>query len=224
MCGRYGLYRDPRPFARKLRASVAADFSFEPHYNVTPQTPVPAIVNDPACGLTNLRWGLIANKSTFNARIETLATSPLYGPLLPFSRCIVPADGYYEWRRLSDGTKAPVWIYRSDGEPIAFAGLWDAGACTIVTQPPNARLAVVHDRMPVVLDEAAALAWLAPGELDPDAALALLRPVQGDELAYHPVARDVGNVRNDRPGLITPVAEPLPQPSLFDARTLTDGT
>jgi putative SOS response-associated peptidase YedK len=223
MCGRYGLYRDPRPFARKLRAAVAADFNFEPHYNVTPQTPVPAIVNDSARGLTNLRWGLIANKSTFNARIETLATSPLYGPLLPFTRCIVPADGYYEWRRLLDGTKAPVWIYRTDGEPIAFAGLWDGDACTIVTQPPNERLAAVHNRMPVVLDEAAALAWLAPGELDPQAALVLLQPVRDDELAYHPVSPDVGNVRNDGPDLIAAVAEPLPQPSLFDARTLRDG-
>lgn len=217
MCGRYGLYRDPRPFARKLRAAVAPDFVFAPHYNIAPQTPVPAIVNDPARGLTTLRWGLIANKMTFNARIETLATSPLYGPLLPRLRCIVPADGYYEWRQLADGTKAPVWIHRTDGDQIAFAGLWDEGAFTIVTQSPNARLAAVHDRMPVVLDDDAARGWLAPEELEPGAAIALLQSVPEDALAYHSVARDVGNVRNDRADLIEPVAAALPQPSLFDA-------
>jgi putative SOS response-associated peptidase YedK len=217
MCGRYGLYRDPRPFARRLRASVTPDFSFEPHYNVAPQTPVPAILNGPQPKLVTLRWGLRSNRATYNARIESLATSPLYGPLLPTSRCIVPADGYYEWQRRTDGTKVPVWVHRTDGEQIAFAGLWDADACTIVTQPPNARLEAVHNRMPVVLDEAVARAWLASTELDPEAAIALLRPVANEALEYYSVARDVGNVRNDRPELIEPVEPPLPQPSLFDA-------
>jgi len=218
VCGRYGLYRDPRPFARKLRASVPPGFAFEPHYNVAPQTAVAAIVNDADRRLTTLRWGLRPNRSSFNARIETLATSPLYGPLLPYSRCIVPADGYFEWRLLADGSKAPVWIHRADGEQLAFAGLWDGDACTIVTEPPNEALARVHDRMPVVLPEDAARAWLSATELPPEEALALLKPLPNDVLVFHPVARDVGNVRNDRPELIDPVAEPQAQPSLFDAR------
>jgi putative SOS response-associated peptidase YedK len=197
---------------------VPAGFAFEPHYNVAPQTAVAAIVNDVERRLTSLRWGLQPNRSTFNARIETLATSPLYGPLLPQARCIVPADGYFEWPRLSDGTKAPVWIHRSDGEQIAFAGLWDGDACTIVTQPPNDALASVHNRMPVVLQADAARAWLSPAELDPAEALALLRPIPDDVLVFHPVGPDVGNVRNDRPALIEAVEAPQAQPSLFEAR------
>jgi len=219
MCGRYGLYRDPRPFARQLGARVGADFAFEPHYNIAPQTPVPVVVNDPDRGLVTLRWGLLPNRPTFNARIETLATSPLYGPLLlAGARCIVPADGYYEWRRLPDGTKAPVWIHRADGKPIAFAGLWDGEACTIVTRPPTDALAMVHDRMPAVLSNDTARAWLAPDDLDPSAALAIIEPLPDGVLEFHAVARDVGNVRNDRPDLIAPVEPPRAPPSLFDPR------
>ena len=219
MCGRYGLYRDPRAFAKRLHARVSPDFQFEPHYNIAPQTPVPAIVNDQDRGLTVLRWGLIANRSTFNARMETLATSPLYGPLLPSARCVVPVDGYYEWKRLEDGTKTPVWVHRADGEPIALAGLWDGEACTIITRPPNAAMAAVHDRMPAVLSEDAARAWISPETLGADAAMALLEDVPEGVLAYHDVARDVGNVRNDRPDLIAPVEPPQPEPSLFDLPT-----
>jgi putative SOS response-associated peptidase YedK len=233
MCGRYGLYRDPSPFARKLGARVPAGFTFVPHYNIAPQTPVLAIVNTPERPLQPMQWGLatrfpadpVRRPSTFNARIETLATSPLYGPLLPHRRCIVPADGYYEWQRLADGTKAPVWVSRRDGGQIAFAALWSAeggdgdaadGSCTIVTQPANALLAQYHERMPVVLDHAAALAWLDSTALASDDALALLAPIADDAVDVRNVGAAVGNVRNDGPNLIEAVAAPRAHPTLFD--------
>ena len=233
VCGRYGLYRDPSPFARKLGARVPASFTFAPHYNIAPQTPVLAIRNTPERPLLAMQWGLatrlptepLRRMSTFNARIETLATSPLCGPLLPHRRCIVPADGYYEWQRLTDGTKAPVWISRRDGEQLAFAGLWspdggdgDAteGSCTIVTQPANALLARYHERMPVVLNQESARAWLEAAALASDDALALLAPIAGDVVDVRNVGAAVGTVRNDGPDLIDAAAAPRVQPTLFD--------
>jgi putative SOS response-associated peptidase YedK len=233
MCGRYGLYRDPSPFARKLGARVPAGFTFVPHYNIPPQTAVLAIRNAPQRELRAMQWGLATRferdparrVSTFNARIETLATSPLYGPLLPHSRCIVPADGYYEWQRRPDGTKAPVWVTRSDGEPLAFAGLWSdeggvdgaEGSCTIVTQPANALLERFHERMPVALEHDAALAWLDEGALSSDVALAILAPIASENVTVRYVGPAVGNVRNDSLELIEPVDPPRSQPTLFDA-------
>jgi len=232
MCGRYGLYRDPSPFARKLGARVPAAFTFTPHYNIAPQTAVLAIRNAPERALQAMQWGLATRfahgsgrrVSTFNARIETLASSPLYGPLLPHQRCVIPADGYYEWQRLPDGTKAPVWVTRHDGEQIGFAGLWSdeggvdgaEGSCTIVTQPANALLATYHERMPVVLEREAALAWLESVELEAGAALALLVPISDHAVYVRNVSAAVGNVRNDGPDLIEAVEAPRPQPMLFD--------
>jgi putative SOS response-associated peptidase YedK len=159
-----------------------------------------------------LRWGLLprfrertpVRRSTFNARIETLATSPLYGPLLPLQRCVVFADGYYEWPRRPDGSTDPIWIFRADGATIAFAGLWDADSVTIVTQPPNETIARLHDRMPVTLEPGDADAWLAPEPLDPQAALAILRPSDPEIWQHHRVERTVGNARAEGPDLIAP--------------------
>jgi putative SOS response-associated peptidase YedK len=182
--------------------------------------------------LADFHWGLIANApgdprrriSTINARIETVASSPLYGPLLPVQRCVLFADGYYEWHIRRDGSKQPMWIERRDRETFAFAGLWQrifergapAFACTIVTQPANPMLAELHERMPVVLTEANAARWLEPHAMVAGEALALLAPAEGREWRYHPVGDAVGNVRNDDPSLLLPVEPRTVQPSLFD--------
>jgi putative SOS response-associated peptidase YedK len=233
MCGRYGLFHDPMPLLRALGGLAATTHRFVPHYNVAPQQRVLGLANDPVRRLGELRWGLVTNVtgeparriSTINARIETVATSPLYGPLLPVRRCVLFADGYYEWHVRSDGSKQPMWIERRDRATFAFAGLWDDAlengepvrACTIVTQPANPQLAVLHERMPAVLETAAADAWLSAAPLEPQEALGLLSPADGRDWHYHPVGNAVGNVRNDSPDLIAPVP-PLPvAPSLFDA-------
>jgi len=189
--------------------------------------------NVPVRELSELRWGLVTNVageprrriSTINARIETVATSPLYGPLLPDRRCVLFADGYYEWQVRSDGSKQPMWIERRDGSTFAFAGLWDdafengelVAACTIVTQPANPVLAALHERMPAVLATAAAGEWLTPERLEPADALRLLAPADGREWTYRPVSNAVGNVRNDSPDLIAPAEAAPVAPSLFDA-------
>jgi putative SOS response-associated peptidase YedK len=185
-----------------------------------------AIVNTPERELREMRWGLLprfaerspVRRSTFNARIETLATSPLYGPLLPSQRCVVLADGYYEWPPQPGGIPAPTWIARRDGATIVFAGLYDADSVTIVTQPPNDTLARVHDRMPAALALDVADRWLTPAILTPQDALALLEPSDGNLWTYHRVGRAVGNARIDGPELIEPVnaeSEPSDQLELF---------
>ncbi len=225
MCGRYGLFTDPSAVVRRLRARASANAAFVPRYNIAPTAPVLAIVNAPQRELREMRWGLLprfaertpVRRSTFNARIETLATSPLYGPLLPAQRCIVLADGYYEWPPRPGGAPAPTWIARRDGETILFAGLYDANSVTIVTQPPNEALARVHDRMPAALSIDLADRWLAPGILTPQDALALLQPSDANLWTYHRVGRAVGNARSEGSALIAPMddAEASPQLELF---------
>ncbi len=211
---------------KRLRARAAAATPLVPRYNIAPTAQVLAIVNTPERELREMRWGLLprfaerspVRRSTFNARIETLATSPLYGPLLPVQRCVVLADGYYEWPPQPGGTPAPTWIARRDGATIAFAGLYDADSVTIVTQPPNDTLARVHDRMPAALALDVADRWLTPEILTPQDALALLAPSDGKLWTYHRVGRAVGNARIDRPELIDPVnaeSEPSDQLELF---------
>jgi putative SOS response-associated peptidase YedK len=226
MCGRYGLYKDPSAVVKRLRARAAAATPLVPRYNIAPTAQVLAIVNTPERELREMRWGLLprfaerspVRRSTFNARIETLATSPLYGPLLPSQRCVVLADGYYEWPPQPGGIPAPTWIARRDGATIVFAGLYDADSVTIVTQPPNDTLARVHDRMPAALALDVADRWLTPAILTPQDALALLAPSDGNLWTYHRVGRAVGNARIDRPELIDPVnaeSEPSDQLELF---------
>ena len=224
MCGRYGLYTDPSAIVKRLRArAFAARAPFVPRYNIAPTTQILAILNTPERELREMRWGLLPRftekkhlrRSTFNARIETLATSPMYGPLLPTQRCIVLADGYYEWPPQPGGIPAPTWIARRDGATIAFAGLYDLDAVTIVTQPPNETLARVHDRMPAALPIEVADAWLTPDTLTPEAALALLAPSDPELWTFHRVARTVGNARSEGPALIEPITEdPQSDPQL----------
>ncbi len=215
MCGRYGLYNDPSALVKRLRARIGPNADFAPRYNIAPTTPVLAIVNAPERTLRSMRWGLVprfaerkpVRRSTFNARIETLATSPMYGPLLPGNRCIVLADGYYEWPRSPAGETAPIWIARADGATIAMAGVWDGDAVTVITQPSNEAIARLHDRMPVTLEPAVADEWLAGEALAPEAALALLRPSEAHIWVYRRVARTVGNARAEGPELIEALSE-----------------
>jgi putative SOS response-associated peptidase YedK len=156
--------------------------------------------------------------STFNARIETIATSRLYREPTRHRRCIILADGFYEWARDETGLKTPYWIHRRDGEPFGFAGLWErwtsrsldehVTSCTIVTAPANAFMAPVHDRMPVVLDDERGRAWLTHEPLDEGAALDILMPAENASTwTMDEVSRRVGNVRNDDPSLVPPVID-----------------
>jgi putative SOS response-associated peptidase YedK len=231
MCGRYGLTRAPDRLARLLKAAFI-ETGFRPRYNIAPTQPVPAILNTPERAVEDLRWGLVPywsagpqamKLSTFNARIETIASAPSYKQPLKLRRCAILADGYYEWKREADGSKTPMWIYRRDGEPFAFAGLWDVWrprdggeplrSCTIITQPPNRFAEAIHSRMPVVLDEANAEAWLMPEEQNAAELLERLPPSQSDLWAAHAVDRRVGNVRFDDAALTAPLESQAHEPS-----------
>jgi putative SOS response-associated peptidase YedK len=151
----------------------------------------------------------------FNARAETLAASPAFRDSLRRKRCLVPVESFYEWRR-EGAVRQPYSIGRADGRPLVLAGLWSGWrdprtdtvrrTFTIVTTRPNETMAEIHDRMPVMLDDAVWATWLDPTLADPGELMGLLEPGDGPELLLRPVSQLVNNVRNDGPELVVPLA------------------
>ena len=220
MCGRYTL-TDPDPRMLRFRFGLmeSAEIEQEPRYNVAPTDPVLAVrLNGEGIREAGiLRWGLIphsANPDTFdrlliNARAETVAEAPAFRDAFQAHRCLIVADGFYEWRAEETGKK-PVWITRPDREPFAFAGLWaaarrgdgsDVHSCAIVTCEPGEVVAPIHDRMPVILDPEAEEDWIDP-EASPQGLRAVLVPT--DDLVVTDVSDAVNDVRQDGPALIEP--------------------
>ncbi|MFL5713438.1 MAG: SOS response-associated peptidase, partial [Chloroflexota bacterium] len=205
-------------------------------YNVAPTDEASVVVQrDERRAITTYRWGLIPHWATdakvgsrmFNARSETITTSPAFRDAFVRKRCLVPVDSFYEWKR--EGTvRQPYRVVRRDAMPLALAGLW-AGwrdpetdavrrTFTIITTTPNEALAGLHDRMPVVIAEDAWDRWLDPAALDPSELLGLLVPNEDVDLEVYPVERLVNDVRRDGPELIEPlVLAPPPQAVLFEA-------
>lgn len=192
-------------------------------YNIAP-TQEAQVVRYAAEGLRLdfLNWGLVpswAKDSTMaarmiNARAETVAKKPSFRSAFYHRRCIVPADGFYEWRG-SKGAKQPYRILPQNGELFAFAGLWECWekdedepleTFTIITTKANTKLAPVHHRMPLILDQADFERWLAP-DLAVNEAQTLLRPAPDDTVDFHAVSRRVNNARNDDPGCLEPLPE-----------------
>ncbi len=219
MCGRF---TQQRPTSEIARIFEAEDLAGDPgeHYNVAPTTEATVVVQrDDRRAVVRYRWGLIPAWAddpriagrTFNARAETLATSPLFRDAFRRRRCLVPVDGFYEWHR--EGSKRhPVRILDPADRPLALAGLWtgrkdeETGewlrTFTIVTTRPNAFMAGIHDRMPAIVPPADWAAWLDPSPRDPGELRALLEPRDDLALDAYPVATLVNNVRNDGPALI----------------------
>lgn len=234
MCGRYvattdaeGLVRffviddrDPQARADHVRWDGAAN------YNVAPTDPVPAVVrHDGQLVLSELRWGLVPfwasdrkiGARMINARAETLTSKPAFSEAFERRRCLIPADGFYEWET-RDGRRLPWFVRRTDGDPMVFAGIWSSWrdkadpdaprllTCSIITTRANRVLAPIHDRMPVVLDRAARDAWL-----DPDVELGdlreLLGPAPDDHVERHRVSTRVNHVANDGPDLVDPIED-----------------
>ncbi len=231
MCGRYTL-TDPDP--RRIRARFGLDESVElqeeARYNIAPTDPVLAIrrADTGAREAGRLRWGLVPGRwaerrsgpPLINARAETLRSQPAFGESFRARRCLIPADGFYEWRRDERG-KTPVWVSRADGDLFAFAGIWSAlpmrdgsgqlHSCAIVTCEPNELIRPVHDRMPVILREDGEAPWLDPASSEAEL-LGLLVPAPSGLLALRDVGDAVNDVRDDGPHLI----EARPQePQLF---------
>jgi putative SOS response-associated peptidase YedK len=220
MCGRYTL-TDPDPRLMRFRFGLVESVEIDqaPRYNVAPTDPVLAVRLNREGGREPgiLRWGLIPHHSDpdkfdrllINARAETVAEAPAFRDAFRSNRCLIVADGFYEWRAEETGKK-PVWITRPLREPFAFAGLWAEArradgstvhSCAIVTCEPGEVVAPIHDRMPVILEEGDESDWLDPGSGE-EALKALLVPT--DDLALTEVSDAVNDVRQDGPALIEP--------------------
>ena len=221
MCGRFAFYSPAEAAAALFGAD--AGIEVEPRYNIAPTLPV-AAVRQSAAGtreLVNFRWGLVPywakdpsiGNRMINARAETVAEKPAYRSAYRERRCLVLADGFYEWRTEARG-KTPWYISLASGAPCAFAGLWESWrdresgevlhTCAIVTTAAQGPLAQLHDRTPVVLVPATAERWLAG-----DAALLGDVTAIPPALRAWPVDRRVNNARNEGPDLVDPVGETM---------------
>jgi putative SOS response-associated peptidase YedK len=226
MCGRYASYTAPEAMRRLFR--YAGMPNFPPRYNIAPTQPI-AIVRllEGERQFALVRWGLIpawvkdpkAVSLMFNARAETAAEKPAYRNAMKRRRCLVPADGFYEWKREGE-RKRPHWVHPRAGGPIAFAGLWETWmgpngeeleTAAIVTTAANDTLKPLHDRMPVVIQPDAFDLWLDPNA-DPQMAASLMRPAPNDFFEAYEVSNAVGRVANDDPSLLTPASE-MPEPA-----------
>jgi putative SOS response-associated peptidase YedK len=216
MCGRYTLTISSNTIAEKFGVEPA--IQNQPRYNIAPTQEILAIRQNGTAHLDMLRWGLIpawAKDETIgsrmiNARAETLAEKPSFKNLLRTRRCLIVADGFYEWKTQGK-EKTPMYITLQDGQPFAFAGLWDlwkspAGeqvqSCTIVTTEPNELMSSIHNRMPVILRPGAYEDWLNPQVRDEQVLTHWLTPYPGELMTARPVSRLVNNPRNDTPELL----------------------
>jgi putative SOS response-associated peptidase YedK len=223
MCGRYTLGSpDADRLRRRFRLPESVEIREEPRYNVAPTDPVLAVrrLEGGRRDLGRLRWGLVpgrwaqqaSGRPLINARAETLESQPAFRESFHQRRCLIPADGFYEWLQ-DEGGKRPVWISRADGGLFAFAGIWaelperDASevlhSCAIVTCEPNLLVRPIHDRMPVILVPDVEAAWLEP-EAESQELRELLVPAPEDMLVAREVGDFVNDVREEGPQLIAP--------------------
>jgi putative SOS response-associated peptidase YedK len=235
MCGRF---TQQRPSAELAALFAAEDLAESPgeRFNLAPQQLGLVVVEreDLRRAIVPYRWGLIPSWARdakiggrlINARAETVATTPAFRASFQKRRCIVPADGFYEWERMTPEIRQPNLIRRLDGEPMAFAGLWSiwrdptqpeaelVRTFSIITTSANATLEPIHDRMPVILPASAWDAWLGPTPVEPGELLALLQPAPDDLLERFPVSKRVNNARNEGPDLVVPLGPTGPGPDV----------
>ena len=220
MCGRYSLHHRSERIVERFDVQSVL-FEHEPRYNIAPGQAVPVILSRESNTLYGFKWGLVPawaddpsiGNRMINARAETITQKPAFRDVLERRRCLIPADGFYEWRKQSSG-RDPVFIRRKDGDIFAFAGLWEKWTApngeplwttTIITVEPNQLVDEVHNRMPAMLSREHEALWLDKGFRRPEALLSLLSPYPDDLLESYDVSRSVNHVENDSPELIVPV-------------------
>jgi putative SOS response-associated peptidase YedK len=235
MCGRFVITSPPAAVRQVF--GYAEQPNFPPRYNVAPTQPIPVVMlENGARHFRLMRWGLLPawvkdpRKFTLliNARSETVKEKPAFKNAIRRRRCLIPADGYYEWQ-VSAGRKQPYFIHHRDGGPIGLAGLaetWtgpngeELDTVAIVTAPASADLAVLHPRVPVTIRAGDFDRWLDCRAYDADDVMALLTPPRAGEFAWHAISTRVNHVANDDPQLILPIsaeqiaAEQLPAKKL----------
>ena len=233
MCGRYTLSSSSDLVSELFDLDESVELS--PRYNIAPSQEVAAVRLEPEVGraLRMLRWGLVPawqkaapgfDARMINARAETAAQKPAFRDAFRRRRCLLPADGFFEWKKLGQ-RKQPYVIRMQDGRPFAFAGLWErwhgedgavVESCAILTTEPNELMREIHDRMPVILPPADYTSWLDPGEEDPDRLSPLLRPYPAGDMLAYPVSPHVNSPRHDDPSCVEPFEPPPPpQGDLF---------
>ena len=230
----------PSEIARYFGVTETADVESRANYNVAPTTDVWVVHADGGVRrLDPFRWGLLPHwakdmsigSKMINARAETVMTKNAFKSSFAKRRCIVPADGFYEWKPLAAGErrKQPYFIHRPDGEPFAFGGLWSewrgkdphgedvtVRTTTIITGEANEKMAELHDRMPLILPPSAWEEWLDPAQTDIESMGRFLVPAPPEIIEFHPVSFDVINVRNNDEHLVEPAeGDSAEQPTLL---------
>jgi putative SOS response-associated peptidase YedK len=227
MCGRYAVTSAPEAIRALFRYGERPNFP--PRFNIAPTQPI-AIVRlaEGKMQFALVRWGLLpswvkdpkAFKLLINARGESVADKPAFRAAMRRRRCLIPADGFYEWRA-TGMAKQPYYIRRKDGAPFAFAGLWETWTgpngeeletAAIVTTQANCTLTPIYERMPVIVPEQAFDLWLDVATVDAEAVAALIAPAPYDQLEVFAVSTAVNRVANDNAALVEPVAEPTTAP------------
>jgi putative SOS response-associated peptidase YedK len=216
MCGRFRLTRRDREIREHF--DIADEYDWKPRYNIAPTDIVPVVRQDPKKPmrtLSGMRWGLIPYWSKdaknaarmINARSETVAEMPAYRDSFERRRCLIPADGFYEWKR-GGKAKQPFNFSMKDNSIFGLAGIWDrwknpAGevieSCSILTTAPNALLADIHDRMPVIMQPDSYDLWLDPGFKNAAELSGLLIPFDPSPMKRYAVSSHVNSVKNDDP-------------------------
>ncbi|SRR5579884_287706 len=218
MCGRYSLHHSPDQIAMRFGVQEMLVSPAE-RYNIAPTQPVAVVVQQEGQRLLEAyQWGLIPawakdpgiGNKLINARAETLAEKPAFKQALVRRRCLIPSDGFYEWKK-EEKARQPMYIRRKDEALFAFAGLWEEwrqedGAplrtCTIITVPPNELLAPIHDRMPAILRPEDEALWLDTSRKNVPDLLAALQPYPAEAMEAYPVSRRVNTPLVDDPALL----------------------
>lgn len=220
MCGRFTLTVNPADLQETFE-NYTFPQNFAPRFNIAPTQPILAIPNDDRRAADFFIWGLIPmwakdpsiGSRLINARAETIEEKPSFRGSLKYKRCMILADGFYEWKTMGK-TKIPYFIHMSDRRPFAFAGLWDSWnspdgsqikSCTIITTEPNDLMSLIHNRMPAILHPRDYDKWLDPSAQTPETLKPLIKPYPAEEMNAYPVSTLVNKPENDRPDLVVPV-------------------
>ncbi|WP_338542840.1 SOS response-associated peptidase [Paenibacillus tundrae] len=222
MCGRFTIIDPLEDIMERYMASIAEGFDYKPNFNAAPMQYIPTIIGSSKGNrLGSLRWGLVPSwakddkigSKMINARAETLDEKPAFKRLISSKRCIVPCNGFYEWKK-EGSNKQPMRILMKDNSIFSLAGLYDTwidqdgrklSTCTIITTEPNSLMSDIHDRMPVILRSQDEAEWLKK-DSDKESILGLLRPYDAAGMSAYKVDSAVGNVRNNNEGLIKEVS------------------
>jgi putative SOS response-associated peptidase YedK len=224
MCGRYLLISRPERLAKAFGARIGGEIA--PRYNIAPTQLVPAVRVDAETGvrkLDMLRWGLIPSWATdpqignrmINARAESAGKKPSFRDAMRYRRCLIPADGFYEWKTMPRGRKQPYLVQMADEQPFALAGLWErwrgsedevVESCTVLTTEANEMVATIHNRMPVIVRPMDYARWLDPAEQAPEQLRDIFEPYPVEEMMCRPVSAHVNDPKHEDAQCIEPTS------------------